>query len=63
MKAKSHIIQVPVYLYVDVTEEELKHPDVDFIIEAKVLEKYKNSDWNNDWDNDWDIYETEYEES
>jgi hypothetical protein len=69
MKAKSHIIQVPIYLYVDVTEEELKYPDVDFTIETKVLERYKNSDGELHLStdllmfDDWDIYETEYEES
>jgi hypothetical protein len=67
MKAKSHIIQVPIYLYVDVTEEELKHPDVDFTIEEKVIARYKNSDGELHLStdllmfDDWDIYETEYE--
>jgi hypothetical protein len=69
MKAKSHTIQVPIYLYVDVTEEELRYPDVDFTIETKVLERYKNSDGELHlftdllMFDDWDIYETEYEEN
>jgi hypothetical protein len=66
-KAKSHIIQVPIYLYVDVTDAELRNIDIDFIVEKKVIDKYKTFDGELHLStdllmfDDWDIYETEYE--
>jgi len=67
-KAKSHIVQVPIYLYVDVTDKELHEDNIDFLVEEKVIAKYKNSDGelhlstNLLMFDDWDIYETEYED-
>ena len=69
MKAKSHIIQVPIYLYVDVTDKELHEDNIDFLVEERVIDKYKN--YNGELHlstnllmfDDWDIYETEYEDA
>jgi hypothetical protein len=66
-KIKRHVIQVPIYLYVDLTDEELSHVDVDFIIEKKVIDTHKTfgGELHLSTDllmfDDWDIYETEYE--
>jgi hypothetical protein len=69
MSAKNNIVQVPIYLYVNVSDEEMRKPDVDFLIEKKVIDKYKthNNEFHIPVDmlmfEDWDIYETEYEEN
>lgn len=68
MKVKNHIIQVPIYLYVDVTNEEFHGDNIDFLIEEKVIAKYKTYDGELHLStdllmfDDWDIYETEYED-
>ena len=68
MKIKKHTIQVPIYLYVEVTEEEMNKQDFDFFIESKVIEKYKtfNDEFHLSVDRlmfeDWEIYETRFED-
>lgn len=69
MKVKNHIIQVPIYLYVDLTDEELSDMDVDFIVEKKVIDRYKTfgGELHLSTDllmfDDWEIYETEYRDN
>ena len=68
MKIIKHTIAIPIYLFVDITDEEIESVDIDSILEYKVIDKYKIYDnhFHIGIDmlclSDWDIYETHFGE-